>query len=69
MRVIWGGGIWSLSSTGFACAVCGFGEDESRGAFLLTTGLLTFIPLIFMGSVVGYLFWRARQRGKRVPLE
>ena len=28
-----------------ACAVCFSGTDENRMAFLLTTGLLTFMPL------------------------
>lgn len=40
-----------------ACAVCGFGAEESRSAFLLTTGLMSLAPLLFIGSVV-YVIWR-----------
>ena len=43
------------SSKVLACAVCGFGDDESRSAFILTTGIMTFVPLIFIGSVIFYM--------------
>ena len=46
----------------FACSVCGYAAEESRRAFILTTALLTFVPLIFIGGVLYYLKKRHRQR-------
>ncbi len=41
-----------------ACSVCGPGTEESRVAFIVTTGLLTALPLLMIG---GALWWlRAR---------
>lgn len=41
----------------WACAVCGIGEDESTGAFMISTAMLTFTPLTVMG-VIGYYLYR-----------
>lgn len=43
-----------------ACPVCGFGQDGSQSAFLLTTALLTFAPIVFIGSIIGYLVYKSR---------
>ena len=45
--------------TAWACAVCASGQgDESRTAFILTTALLTALPL----SMLGGLLWWLRRR-------
>jgi hypothetical protein len=45
-----------------ACAVCFAGRsDEARVAFVATSGLLTVLPLLMIGSLVWWLFRRARQ--------
>jgi hypothetical protein len=45
-----------------ACAVCFTGRtDETRIAFLLTTGLMTALPILLVGSFVWWLVRRARQ--------
>ena len=45
-----------------ACAVCFTGRsDEARVAFLETSALLTLLPLLMIGSLVWWLFRRARQ--------
>ena len=45
-----------------ACSVCSAGrDDETRAAFLATTGLLTFLPLAMVGGLVWWLRRRARQ--------
>jgi len=45
-----------------ACAVCFTGRsDETRIAFLVTTGLLTALPILIVGSLVWWLCRRARQ--------
>jgi hypothetical protein len=41
-----------------ACSVCYAGAEESRKAFLLTTVLLSMLPLAMFGS----LFWWLRRR-------
>ncbi len=45
-----------------ACAVCFTGRaDETRIAFLATTGLLTALPILLIGSLVWWLRRRAQQ--------
>jgi hypothetical protein len=49
-----------------ACAVCFSGRsDEQREAFLITTGFLTFLPLILLGFAV----WAFIRRVRRVDAE
>ena len=48
----------------WACAVCGFGRDGSQWAFLLTTGIMTAVPLAFIGAVVLFLTYRFRRYGR-----
>jgi len=38
-----------------ACSVCFSGTDETRMMFLLTTGLLTGLPLALIGGLVFYV--------------
>jgi hypothetical protein len=47
-----------------ACAVCGAGadEDQSRTAYLLTTLVLSALPLGMLGGV---LLWLRRQHRRR----
>ena len=49
-----------LPSLVLACPTCINAVEESRMAFLITTGLLSFLPLIMMGSF--FLWLRARAR-------
>ena len=43
-----------------ACSVCGYASEASRTAFIVTTGLLTFVPLLFVGGVLWYLKKKSR---------
>lgn len=52
----------SASSDLFACAVCGVSKEESRIAFIVTTGILTFVPLIVIGFVVYYIYRQVKAR-------
>ena len=45
-----------------ACAVCFSATDEYRDAFMITTALLTALPLLMVGSLI---FW-LRQRFVRL---
>lgn len=44
----------------FACAVCGFGPDQSNWAFLKGTALLSLMPLGVIGSAVFFVGRRMR---------
>jgi hypothetical protein len=41
-----------------ACSACGFGEDPSRIAYILTTGLMTAVPLLAVGILVMWLKYK-----------
>jgi len=45
-----------------ACPVCFSAKEGSRQAFILTTALLTFLPLGMIGSL---LFWLRKHLQKR----
>lgn len=45
-----------------ACSVCTAGrDDETRAAFLATTGVLSLLPLVMVGGLVWWLRRRARE--------
>ncbi len=44
----------ALPTIASACPVCFDARAEARGAFIFTTALLTFLPLMFIG---GAIFW------------
>ncbi len=48
----------------FACAACGFGEDESRSAYIATTVALSLLPLSLIGGFALYLRRKLRRRGR-----
>ena len=48
------------ASPAFACAVCGFGPDQSNWAFLKGTALLSLMPLGVIGSAVFFVGRRMR---------
>lgn len=53
--------ILAAPSLASACAVCGASQSrENQVAYLVTTGFLTFLPLILVGLVVMWI--RARVR-------
>lgn len=62
---------FGLPAAAGACPVCIGPEQESRDAFVLTTVLLSVLPLGMIGGVVGWV-WRlsrARERGALSPRE
>jgi hypothetical protein len=48
-----------------ACAVCGPGTEESRVAFIVTTGILTALPLLIVGGALWWLRGRFAEMEKR----
>ena len=54
--------VFSVSSPLIACAVCGVGKEESRLAFILTTGILTITPLIMLVGGAYYVYGRYKDQ-------
>jgi len=55
--------LWYQAIDAVACTVCGFGNDPAKGAFLATTGIMTFVPLIMLGATVWYVWRRTKLAG------
>ena len=55
------------STSAEACAVCFGGENNNRWAFIGTTALLTFLPLIIFGS--GVVWFRKQFSDDNAPIE
>ena len=53
-------GALALPSVAFACPNCIDAVEGSRMAFIVTTGILSFLPLMMIGGTV--LFFRHRAR-------
>jgi hypothetical protein len=49
--------IAAVPESALACSVCYAGAEESRKAFLLTTLLLSVLPLAMLGAL-GWWLWR-----------
>ena len=54
--------ILATPALAWACPVCFKATEQNRMAFLITTGFLTFFPLLLIGGLVWYLRRRALQR-------
>ena len=50
----------SLPKSLLACAACGFADDGTQGAYLLTAGVLTLAPLMMFAGLV----WWVREKFK-----
>jgi hypothetical protein len=51
-------GLVMLPTLAAACPVCGTTTEGQRVAFIVTTGILTFLPLMLMGAGI----WWIRKR-------
>lgn len=38
-----------------ACSVCAVGKEEARGAYYLTTAIMSLLPLCLIGGVAYYV--------------
>ena len=52
-----------------ACAVCGVGQNDNRLEFILTTALLSFLPMALIGGIVWQLRKRYLSLGDQPPRE
>lgn len=59
----WTGGLWLvMSGVALACPVCFSAKNEDNQiAYLATTGFLTFLPLVMIGSLVLWVRRRVRE--------
>lgn len=58
--------LWAAPRLSLACAVCGFGREENRMAFLLTTVVLSVLPLMSIGGVVFWIWRQARLQAQEI---
>ena len=55
-----------VSDSALACTVCTGGQEEaSRKAFVVTTALLTFLPMVVVGAAVSFFVRRTLDQEKR----
>ena len=55
-------GLVAVANTALACPVCFSAKNkENQIAYLVTTGFLTFLPLMFAGGVIFWVRRRAQQ--------
>jgi hypothetical protein len=52
---------FGLASPTLACPVCGFGQDGTASAYLMTAVLMSSMPLIMVGGIIYYLVHRTNQ--------
>ena len=68
VKILISGFLLANSTTLWACAVCGVGKEESRMAFIITTGILTFVPLIVIGFVIYYIYRQVKARERATAI-
>ncbi len=44
-----------------ACAVCGAGDEPSRGSYVLMSVIISLLPVAMLGGIAGFVFYRSRQ--------
>jgi hypothetical protein len=48
-----------------ACAVCGAGDDDpAQGAYLTMTLIISGLPLLMLGGLIGYVVVKSRTAGR-----
>ena len=57
-----------IPTLAIACTVCFDPNDEARIAFIITTGLLTFVPLIVLWLLFRWLKKRAEEYDRETEL-
>ena len=57
-----------LSAAALACPVCGAATD-TKGTYQAMTIVMSLLPLLTMGSIVGFIVFRVRRSERqRLPL-
>jgi hypothetical protein len=59
-----------FASTALACATCGAGgtpNDPNQSAYKLMTFVMSFTPLIAIGSIGFFVYWRVRRHDEQPP--
>ena len=57
------------SRAAWACPVCGAQNQDGQAAYLVMTGIMSALPLLFMGGVVLWLVRCVRSADHRTPAE
>lgn len=51
-----------MPAVGMACPSCVNTQEANRTAYIVTTAILTFAPLLMMGGLMGWLWRQAKKR-------
>lgn len=51
---------WTLPAIALACPVCGQAQENQRLAYIISTGFMSFLPLLFIAGVIYWLVRKAR---------
>ena len=64
----WGVGLWAFVEALplLACPVCGNTDPASGRALLISTGILSILPLGMFAGIIGYLVYAKRKRDRRL---
>lgn len=54
--------VWLLPEVAHACPVCGQALEQSRVAFIISTALMTLLPLVVLGSTGYWVVRRIKRR-------
>ena len=50
-----------------ACAVCGAGEDPTRGSLVTMSIIISLLPLAMLAGIIGFAVYKVRQAEKADP--
>lgn len=49
-----------LPASALACAVCGAGDEPSRSSYVVMSVIISLLPLLMLGGIVGFVVYRSR---------
>lgn len=57
-----------LSAPALACAVCGAGDDPSKGSYVSMSIIISLLPLAMLGGIVAWVVNRTRAAEREAQL-
>lgn len=52
-----------LANPALACAVCGAGEDRAGGSYVAMSVIISLLPLLMLGGIIGLVVLKSRPKG------
>ncbi len=66
MRALTFLGGFLVATAALACPTCG-AETDTKGTYQAMTMVMSLLPLLMMGGVVGFIAYRVRKADRAVP--